>query len=194
MCTKQIRARAIRAFVGIAFVLLALSGAAAVAQQQGQAQQVQEEQAQQALLSEQDVEFARKAARGGMLQVALSKVATKQASSQPVQQFAQQTVDSMSQAGKQLRSIAQQLGLDLPQQPGEQTQQLQDALADLEGDLLEREYMWNMVAASTVAVNVFEEEVEDGTNPRLVSFADQMLPKLQQHREQAVQIWGNVGE
>jgi len=181
----------------VAMALLSLPATSVEAQQQknpqGQPQRAQGEQAPQAV-SEQDVAFARKAAQGGMLQVVLSKVATQQAESQPVQQFAQQTVDSLSQAGKQLHSLAQQLGLDLPRQPGEQAQQLQDALADLEGDLLEREYLWNMVAASTVAVNVFEEEAEDGMNQKLVSFADQMLPKLQQHRKQAVEIWGKLGE
>lgn len=140
------------------------------------------------------MEFARKAARGGMLQVSLSKVAAKQANDQQVQQFAQQTVNSMSQAGKKLQSIAKQSNLDLPKQPGEQARQLQDALAELEGDLLKRDYMWNMVAASTVAVNVFEEEAEEGSSPKLVKLAEQMLPKLQQHRQKAVQIWGNMGK
>jgi putative membrane protein len=140
-------------------------------------------------VSQQDVDFVHEVARGAMLQIGLSKVASEQADTPAVKQFAQKTIQSLSKASDKLKSIAQSLGVDLPQQPPDNVRNLRAALADLSGSRLETEYTWNMLAASTVAVNLFEDEVDDGENDQLVQFAQNMLPRLRKHRDQAAQVW-----
>lgn len=168
--------------------ILTLMSGAALAQQDARQEPAGGEE-----LADQDVDFAHHAARGGMLEIQLGKLAAEQGQRSEVQQFGQRMVQDHQKAAQKLKSIAGKLGLDLPQELPETMQSLKSSLDEVSGDLFDREYIWNMVAAHTVAVNVFEEQVQNGTNPQLVKFAETALPTLREHREKAIEIWRDLG-
>ena len=73
----------------------------ALAQQQGTTGQQQQPPAQageQQQLAQEDMEFARKAAEGGLKEVRLGELAQQQAESEEVQQFGQRMVEDHGQA------------------------------------------------------------------------------------------------
>src|SRR6266550_654176 len=67
-------------------------------------------------LSQKDMEFMKNAAIGGMAEVELGKLAQQNGHSQQVKDFGSRMVQDHSQAGDQLKSIAQQKGVQLPDQ------------------------------------------------------------------------------
>lgn len=146
----------------------------------------------QASLSEQDVHFVARAMEGGRLEVMLGRIASEQASSPEVAKFGQRMVRDHSKAGKKLKQIVSKLKIQ-PDLPTDRMANLRDELSKLSGDSFDRQYMWNMVAAHTIAVNLFEEQVREGDNPMLVKFAQQALTTLKDHRKQALEIWRDVG-
>ncbi|CAN5147721.1 hypothetical protein BH24PSE2_BH24PSE2_06800 [soil metagenome] len=143
-------------------------------------------------LSEQDREFVQKVAIANMAEIKLGKLAGQKATSPDVRAFGERMVRDHEKAGMKLKSVAKELKLEPPKRMPEKQKNLGEALAELEGDLFDSEYIWNMVAAHTVAVNVFERQIENGANPKLVNSARQTLPTLEEHRQQAVEIWEQI--
>lgn len=179
------------------FTILGLSAGVSFAQTpSGQSEPANHEQGGPAKspLSAKDKEFAQKVAKGGALQIELSKVELQQGQNPQVKKYALQTVENMSKAGGMLHAIASNFGLSLPEQPPPDVQKLAQALAADHGKLVDSEYIAQLVPASTVAVNLFKDEENNGKNPKLVHFAKQMMPKLQKHQKMALQISENMGK
>lgn len=156
--------------------------------------QSQPESASKSALSQKDKDFVQHIAKGGALQIELSKVEVQHGQNPKEKQFALQTVENMSKAAGMLHAIASNLGMKLPEQPPADVQKLKQALAADNGSLVDSEYIAQMVPASTVAVNLFKDEASNGQNQKLVEFAKQMLPKLEKHQQMAVQISENTGK
>lgn len=157
----------------------------------GQAAGHDESAARARPLSSQDRTFLHHVVKGSALQIALGRVAAKQAQDAGVKQFAAQTVKSFSKAARKLHAIVKHQNRRLPKSlpPGVKT--LAKALAADHGTLVDTEYMGLIVPASMVAVNVFKQEAGNGQNPKLVSFAKTMLPKLERHYRMAVRVAHN---
>ncbi len=67
-----------------------------------------------AALSSQDRSFVNKAAKGGLMEVAMGKVAAKNATNADVKKFGQRMVADHSKANDQLAAIAKSRGLGVP--------------------------------------------------------------------------------
>lgn len=172
----------------IATAVLALNAGASIGQPSQKTAHPAAQQSSKRALSSQDKAFMHKVAKGGALQIALSKVEVQQGKNPKVKKLALQTVENMSKAGGMLQAIANGLGTSLPQQPPEAVQRLKSALAADNGSLVDSEYLAQLLPASTVAVNVFKDEIDHGKNPKLVHFAKRLLPKLKKHRKMVVAL------
>ena len=150
-------------------------------------QQQQPGQAGQQQLAQEDMEFATKAAEGGLKEVQLGELAQQQAESAEVQQFGQRMVEDHGMANEQLMQIAQQKGIQLPQELPEDAQQLYEELQQKSGQEFDQAYMDEMVSDHEEDVETFRQYTESGQDPELISFAEQTLPVLQQHLELAQQ-------
>jgi putative membrane protein len=168
--------------------MLLLASPSAFGQQSNQQGQMQQEQMQ---LSEQDRTFAEEAAQGGMAEVELGQLAVQQAESQEVKDFGQRMIDDHGQANQKLEDIAQQMNIELPQELSDEAQQRQQEL-QLSGAEFDREYMNLMVEDHQKDVDSFEQQTEEGQAPELVTFAEETLPTLQEHLDQAEQIQQQV--
>jgi putative membrane protein len=167
----------------------------ALAQQQdttGQQQQPPAQAGEQQQLAQEDMEFARKAAEGGLKEVRLGELAQQQAESEEVQQFGQRMVEDHGQANEQLKQIAEQKGIELPQELPDDAQQLHDELQEKSGAEFDQAYMDEMVSDHEEDVETFEDYVESAQDPDLRNFAEQTLPTLREHLELARQTQEQV--
>jgi putative membrane protein len=167
----------------------------ALAQQQdttGQQQQPPAQAGEQQQLAQEDMEFARKAAEGGLKEVRLGELAQQQAESEEVQQFGQRMVEDHGQANEQLKQIAEQKGIELPQELPDDAQQLHDELQQKSGAEFDQAYMDEMVSDHEEDVETFEDYVESAQDPDLRNFAEQTLPTLREHLELARQTQEQV--
>ena len=166
---------------------IALMGGPALAQNQDTTQQQQQpaQAGEQQQLAQEDMEFATKAAEGGLKEVQLGELAQQQAASDQVKEFGQRMVQDHGKANDQLKQIAEQKGIELPQELSEEAQQLHDELAQKSGEEFDRAYMDEMVSDHEEDVETFQQYAESGQDPDLTGFAEQTLPVLEEHLQLA---------
>lgn len=139
-----------------------------------------------------DRQFMMKAAQGGMMEVQVAQMAQQKAASDDVKQFARQLEQDHSKANDQLKKIAQERGVDLPNDIG-QHQQHVAKLQNLSGEEFDRAFMKMQVQHHKKDINEFKKHANRSMDTNLKEFANAQLPVLQQHYERAQQIAANTG-
>jgi putative membrane protein len=134
-----------------------------------------------AKLSHADREFIEGAARGGMAEVELGKLAQQNASNEQVKQFAARMVTDHSKANEELRQLGQEKGVTMPAGPSHMDNHEMGKLSKLSGAAFDREYMDNMVKDHQKDVKEFEKQASKAKDPDVKAFAAKTLPTLQEH-------------
>lgn len=139
-------------------------------------------------LSASDRQFIKKAAEGGMAEVQLGQLATEKASSPEVKQFGQRMVDDHTKANDQLKQVATQKGVTVPDKLSAKDQATKARLEKLSGKSFDRAYMKDMVTDHTKDVSEFRMESKNAKDPDVKNFASQTLPTLEDHLKQATSM------
>jgi putative membrane protein len=128
-----------------------------------------------------DLSFVLDAAKGGMAEVELGKLATEKAASDEVKKFGQRMVDDHSKANDELKSLAQSKSITLPTAVDAKDKATHDRLAKLSGAAFDRAYMQHMVADHRKDVNEFKKESASGKDSDVKAWASKTLPTLEEH-------------
>jgi putative membrane protein len=139
-----------------------------------------------------DIEFVLDAAKGGLAEVELGKLAADHAQSDEVKKFAQRMVDDHTKANEQLRQIAESKSIKLPSDVEAKDKTLMQRLEKLNGAAFDRTYMNAMVNDHVKDVSEFKREANAGHDPQVKSFAASTLPTLEEHLQQAKQARGTA--
>jgi putative membrane protein len=132
-----------------------------------------------------DHAFVTEAAKGGMAEVELGKLAADKASSDQVKQFGQRMVTDHGKANDELKSLAQQKNITLPTEINAKDKATHDRLSKLSGAAFDRAYMQHMLADHRTDVNEFKKESTSGKDPDVKAWAGKTLPTLEEHLKQA---------
>lgn len=132
--------------------------------------------------------FVKKAAEGGLAEVEFGKLAAERASSQDVKQFGQRMVDDHTKANDQLKQVASEEGVTLPEKLDAKDAATKTRLEKLSGEQFDRAYMQDMVRDHTKDVTEFRTEAKTAKDPAVKNFASQTLPTLEDHLKQAKSI------
>jgi putative membrane protein len=128
-----------------------------------------------------DQKFVMEAAKGGMAEVELGKIAAEKGSSPEVKSFGQRMVDDHSRAGEELKTLAKNKSITLPPDIDANDKALRDRLLKLSGEGFDRAYMAAMLADHRKDVNVFRTEARSGKDPDVKTWAAKTLPTLTAH-------------
>lgn len=142
-------------------------------------------------MTSQDREFIMDAAKGGMMEVELGRIAAQQGASDAVKQFGQRMVDDHSRANTELMSIASSKGISLPTELDAKHRQHVTKLSGMSGAEFDRAYSKMMLDDHEDDVEDFEKQTTRGTDPDLKAFASKTLPVLQEHLQMARALPGN---
>jgi putative membrane protein len=140
-----------------------------------------------------DDTFVTKAAKGGMAEVELGKLAADKASSDTVKKFGQRMVDDHGKANDELKTLAQSKNITLPSEIGPGEKALRDRLMKLSGPAFDRAYMKAMVDDHVKDVNEFRMESKSGKDADVKAWAAKTLPTLEEHLKMARDTNGTVG-
>ncbi len=132
-----------------------------------------------------DAGFVKKAAEGGMAEVELGRLAADKGANADVKQFGQRMVDDHSKANDELKSLAQQKGIDIPSDLSAKSKATKDRLSKLSGAAFDRAYMKEMVADHNHDVAEFQKEAKGGKDSDVKSWAEKTLPTIQDHQKMA---------
>lgn len=136
-------------------------------------------------LAASDRTFVMKAAKGGLAEVEMGRLAAEKASNPDVKSFGQRMVDDHSKANDELKSIAEQKGIQLPTELDAKDKAARDKLAKLSGDAFDRAYMTDMVKDHKTDVGEFKKESQSGKDADIKAFAGKTLPTLEDHLKMA---------
>jgi putative membrane protein len=131
-------------------------------------------------LSEKDKTFMKKAAKGGMMEVAMGQVAEQKAQSEDVKSFGKRMVTDHSKANDELKSIASKKGFQLPSK---------EHSAKWTSD---KAYMDAMVKDHEKDLAEFKEEASNGSDPDVKKFADDTAKMVQEHLNLAKETQGKL--
>ena len=128
-----------------------------------------------------DENFVIQAALAGVAEVELGKLAADKAGSEEVKKFGQRMVDDHGRANDELKTLAQNKHIALPEAVDPHGKAVQERLAKLSGAAFDRAYMQAMLADHQKAVNDFRVEVRSGKDADVRGWAAKTLPTLEAH-------------
>ena len=135
-----------------------------------------------------DKHFMEKAAQGGMAEVEFGQLAQQNASSPEVKNFGKRMVDDHSKANDQLKQLAEQKGVQLPNSLDAKDKTTKNKLSKLQGDAFDKAYMKDMVMDHKKDVAEFKHESMAAHDADLKNWAGETLPTLQSHLQEAEKI------
>jgi putative membrane protein len=124
-------------------------------------------------LSVKDKTFIRKAAKGGMMEVAMGKLAEQNGQSDDVKSFGKRMVTDHSKANDELKSIAEQKGVKLPSKEPTLKWNSDKAYVDM------------MVKDHEKDLAEFQEQAKSGSDPEVKKFAEDTAKMIQEHLDLA---------
>ncbi len=143
--------------------------------------------------SPQDRVFLKDALEGGMAEVQLGQLALQKSNNADVKQFAQKMVDDHTKMGDQLKPIAQQIGVKVPDSPSKKDKATIAKLQGLNGEAFDKAYMKDMVKDHKGDLTDFRSEADQGSNLAVKGAASQDAPIISQHLQLAEQISEKTG-
>jgi putative membrane protein len=124
-------------------------------------------------LSVKDKTFMKKAASGGMMEVAMGNLAAQNGQSDDVKSFGKRMVTDHSKANDKLKSIAEQKGVKLPSK--EPTTKWTS----------DKAYVNMMIKDHEKDLGEFQDEAKTGSDPEVKKFAEDTAKVVQEHLDLA---------
>src|SRR5688500_3610290 len=137
-------------------------------------------------------DFVMKAASGGMMEVALAKMAQQKAKNQRVKNFGKMLVQDHTKANNELKGIASSKNLTVPSEMMPEHKSHVDSMRKMSGTDFEKHYMSMMVSDHQKDITDFRNASENLTDTELKNFASKTLPVLQKHLDSAQAINQNM--
>ena len=139
-----------------------------------------------------DTSFMKKVAENTKAELELAQLAEQKAGDPQVKEFAQKVVTDHQKADEQLKALAQQENVDLPDRKPMDESAEKTRLNRLNGADFDRAYMKHMVAEHEQDINDFRKEATNSKDDNVRKFASENLPVLEAHLKMARDINAKV--
>jgi putative membrane protein len=141
-----------------------------------------------ATLAKSDSSFLSDAIQINLAEIAIGDLAQKNGGNDDVKSFGKMLVEDHTASNQKATSLAQANGVTPPTQPKPADVELQKKLANLSGSEFDHEFAKAMVKGHKEAIATFEAASKGDDD--VAKFAQDTLPTLQKHLEQAQSIAG----
>jgi putative membrane protein len=135
-----------------------------------------------------DEAFVRVAARGGLAEIKLGKLAMDQGSNEGVKAFGTRMVAEHTKAGDELKEAAKEENIGLPTDLSAKDQTTYDRLSKLSGADFDQAYAQDMVKDHQQDLRDFQREANHGNDDVIRGFASATVPMIQQRLDQAKEM------
>ena len=144
-------------------------------------------------LGSDDTSFVKNAAKGGMAEVELGRLAMQRGASAEVRDFGGRMVRDHSKANHELQALAASKGVDLPKSKSIGEDVSAAHLKMLKGKAFDAAYIKMMVEDHKQDVADFQKAADGSQDPDVKKFAAKTLPTLQSHLDKIEQIQNEMG-
>ena len=125
--------------------------------------------------------FIMKAADGGMAEVEMGKLAADKGGSDAVKDFGNRMVKDHSKANDQLKDIAANMGVTIPDKVNAKEQAMIDKMSAMSGAAFDKVYVKEMVNDHRKDIAAFETAGKQVKNADLKKFIDSTVPVMKDH-------------
>ena len=136
-----------------------------------------------AVIAKSDNPFLTEAIQINLAEIAVGDLAQKNAGSEEAKAFGKMLVDDHTASNQKAMSLAQANGVTPPNEPKPEDKDTQQRLSKLSGADFDRDFAKTMVKGHKEAISKFEAASKGDDN--VAKFAQETLPTLQKHLEQA---------
>ncbi len=127
-------------------------------------------------------DFLINAARGGMVDVEMGKLAAQKSKNAEIKKFGQMMADDHSKVNTELKALAGKKNVTLPTDLGSYKDSMESMKASSPGDF-DKEYVDQMVRDHESTVTAFKRQADSGADAEVKAFAAKTLPTLLKHLE-----------
>jgi putative membrane protein len=135
-----------------------------------------------------DKMFVAKAMQGGMAEVQLGQLTLQKSTDDQVKQFAQKMIDDHSRMIDQMKPVAQQLGVSVPDGPSKKDKATMAKLQSLSGPAYDQAYIKDMIKDHKQDLSEFQNEASSGQDPTVKDAANQGSKVIAEHLQMIQQI------
>lgn len=132
--------------------------------------------------------FLVRAANSGMTEVMMSQAAIERSTRQPVKDVAQMLVSDHRAANDQVKSLAQQRNVALPDSISDESRKDYNDIVAKRGTDFDKKYVNQMIDNHEKSIKMFEDVLNDTQDAGVRNFAQNTLPKLRQHLDMLKQV------
>jgi len=125
--------------------------------------------------------FAVKAANGGMMEVALGKLAEQKSANTKIKDFGRMMVKDHTDANDKLKDLAAQKNISLPSSISQDDQKHIDDLNKENAKDFDKDYIDMMVKDHKDDIDLFEDAAKNSSDSAFKNFAAKTLPTLYKH-------------
>ncbi len=132
--------------------------------------------------------FVTKAMQGSMAEVQLGQLTLQKSNNDQVKQFAQRMIDDHTKLNEQMKPVAQQLGVAVPEQVSKKDRNTIAKLQALSGPAYDQAYIKDMVKDHKQDLSEFQAEASSGQDQTVKDAATQGSKVIAQHLQMAQQM------
>ena len=125
-------------------------------------------------------DFVKEAAQGGMAEVELGQLASKNGQDPEVKKFGQMMVSEHGKANAEIKTLAGKKNWTMPTDIGSHKSTM-DKLQGLKGADFDKAYVDEMVSDHEKDLKAFQQQGQTGTDPELKEFAAKTATVIQKH-------------
>lgn len=129
----------------------------------------------------QTTDFFVTAANSGLAEVRLGEMAAQKATNKKVKDMGRMLADDHRAVNQELKGLARQRNVSLPDSVGEDKRREIDKLGDKKGRDFDKSYINEMISSHERSVDLFQKQVDNGNDAAVKTFAANTLPRLQMH-------------
>lgn len=135
-----------------------------------------------------DKMFVEKAMQGSLAEVQLGQLTLQKSNNEQVKQFAQRMIDDHTKLNEQMKPVAQQVGVSVPEKVSKKDRSTMAKLQALSGSDYDQAYIRDMVKDHKQDLSEFQSEASSGQDPAVKDAAAQGSKVIAQHLQLAQQL------
>jgi putative membrane protein len=132
--------------------------------------------------------FVSKAMQGSMAEVQLGQLTLEKSSNEKVKEFAQRMIDDHTKLNDQMKPVAQQVGVTVPNEISKNDRKTIAKLQALSGPAYDEAYIKDMVKDHKQDLNEFQMEASSGQDQTVKDAANQGSKVIAHHLQMAQQL------
>jgi putative membrane protein len=135
------------------------------------------------VVSTQDSQYLRQAHQTNLAEISAGNLAQQKGNSQTVKNLGAKFVTDHTRLDQELKSVAQTLGVSLPQAPNANQQAVASRLKATSGSSFDTLFVTTQLTGHTQAMQAGQTEIANGSNPRAIMVARDSAPVIASHHE-----------